>query len=255
MPYCQKCGNKLEDEERFCPQCGQDSYVPLTGFYRPPVHTVFPPVPPPTEIVQQVMMVAPSKARFPLGIISGMVGGIVGLNLAIFILWIASIGDALGGDSTEVYRAASLIVLFSVVGLAGCFLERYKMAGGILMWVAAVGLYLFLNWIGWISVISFALGGALMVWESRRESREENQMVLAGTTPSPASPSVAPPATSNEGAPPSEEVETRSSDDEYDELPRRKWSKEEWKDNIIAAAAIILILAGALLAAWYFYIR
>lgn len=255
MPYCQKCGNKLEEEERFCPQCGQDSYVPLTGFYRPPVQTAFQPVTRPAEITQPMMVSLP-KARFPQGIIPGLVGGIVGLNLAFFILWIASIVEAIGADSTEVHRTASLIILFSVVGLAGCFLERYKMAGGILMWVAAVGLFLFLNWIGWISVISFALGGALMIWGSWVESKEEKEMVLAGTTPSSASPSVAsPPAYSNDEPSTSEDVESGLSEDEHDEPPRRKWSKEEWRDNIIAAAAIILILAGALLAAWCFYIK
>lgn len=240
------------EDERFCPQCGQDSYVPLTGFYRPPAQNAFQPMPRSAELPQLVPMAAPSKPLFPKGIILGLIGGIVGLNLAIITLWLANFGENLGADSTEIYGAALLILLLSIVGLAGCFLESSKMAGGILMWIAAIGLFFSFSWIGWISVISFALGGAVMVWGSR----EEKGTVIPVRAPLITSPPVAvPPAPVQEEALPSEDVAPQSSEDEIYEVPRRKWTKKEWRDNTIAAVAIILILAGALFAVWYFYAR
>ncbi len=232
--------------------CGQDSYVPLTGFYRPPSQTVFQPSPQPAELKQSVLMAAPHKTLFSKSVILGLIGGIVGLNLAIITLWLANISDNLGADSTAAYGVAFLIILFSIVGLAGCFLESYKMAGGILMWIAAIGLFFSLSWIGWISVISFALGGAVMVWGSRKEKG----MVMPVITPPPTSPPLAVPSEPlQEEALPPEDAASQSLEEEIDEPPRRKWTKKEWRDNIIAAVAIMLILAGALLAVWYFYAR
>jgi len=31
MPYCHNCGNKITDEMRFCPQCGEKSIIPPAG--------------------------------------------------------------------------------------------------------------------------------------------------------------------------------------------------------------------------------
>jgi len=71
------------------------------------------------------------------------------------------------------------------------------------------------------------------------------------TPPSEAAPLVS----MQEEALPPEDVGPQQSDVGTNEPPRRKWTRKEWRDNIIATVAFILILAGALFATWYFYAR
>ena len=81
-------------------------------------------------------------------------------------------------------------------------------------------------------------------------------MVVSERPPFLTSPPVAaPPASMQEEALLPEHVAPQQSEIGTDEPPRRKWTRKEWRDNIIATVAIILILAGALFATWYFYAR
>ena len=35
MPYCEKCGNEIDEETTFCPKCGTNVKVPSVAYKRP----------------------------------------------------------------------------------------------------------------------------------------------------------------------------------------------------------------------------
>lgn len=112
-----------------------------------------------------------------------LIGGIVGINVGLFLAYDGSIFDPFGWSSINANRPALIIASLSVLGLIGGFLEGQKVVGGILLVISGVGIILFATWMGWFTAALFLLGGGAILFDSWRERSKEASTVSPAPRP------------------------------------------------------------------------
>lgn len=257
MPFCQNCGYQIKEGDRFCFSCGHDvlgtSGVPSGPHIVRVERAVQPQYP--QQYVQAPLPVtvkeaSGSRKAFWLGLI----GGIIGILAGLFAGFVASVGEAFVGDSYGLYTNAISAIGFSIMGMVGGFLETWKKAGGIMLILAAIGIFVSVSMFGLLSAILFFVGGALMLSDVRKENLLKLTMMQSSPQPIIYKTAIAvdaeqPNALNNEtltdGAIRDDESSTNRA------LTDRE--RQNRQNNIIGFIAIVIILLSAGVAAWLLY--
>lgn len=127
----------------------------------------------PQYYVQPVPVVAMQTSGSRKAFWLGLIGGIIGVIIAIGFAALGSLADAFGVASGSIYVIALLILIFSIMGMAGCFLESHKLVGGVLMMVAGIAMFIFVVWLGALTAILFGIGGLLMISDWVKEDKTQ----------------------------------------------------------------------------------
>jgi hypothetical protein len=149
---------------RFCTKCGYDSYTPpivVQGGYEQTMNR-------PQYYQQPIPIVVTQASGSRKAFWLGLIGGIIGIIVALGVGFIGSLGEAFGETDQGLYILAFLAFVFSIMGMIGCFLESHRLAGGITMIIAGIGILVSTSMFGALSAILFVIGGILMISDSRK---------------------------------------------------------------------------------------
>jgi len=103
----------------------------------------------------------------------GLIGGIFGILAGLLVGFIGAMGDALGIGDYGLYTWAVLVFLLSILGIVGGALERWKLIGGVIMIIAGIGIVVVIGMLGFLTLVLFIIGGALLLVDASKESKAQ----------------------------------------------------------------------------------
>ena len=104
------------------------------------------------------------------GGIWALIGGIIGILLALAMLSAASFFGSYGfGFASDMFTImGGLGLVFSIIGIVCGFIEKQKMAAGALMIVSGIVVLIAMTVFGVLTFILFLVGGIMVIREARQ---------------------------------------------------------------------------------------